>query len=609
MRQYQEKYCENTRKVGRLLGSRATMENRSEDIYWQKLADHVEIVRLREENMGILREQLIPLMDNILNAPPEDIEALEEFADVLMKEQLDNGMQYQVCSALAAFARRKKDRDLLIKELYMAAMAAYSFQRMEGKDTADRFRWKMSLLFGEAAGYFRHYDEIENAETRGYIHRAMGNLALGYTGNEPGIVRKKMDVIRHSLQVLNDSVYHEKTPNLPWDLYIYKSHQERTTLLSFLRSGEATIQDIKEVMESAQVVYDRQVRNAREKGVPLQPQWEYAYYAASYHGGIHTLEEFLQNMEKVYAAISATDHSQQGMYGNVFIPALYSVYVKKDEGMAEKKKPVVLMMYRRMVQYVKQVPHSMFNDALFYYIRGSLEAYIEYPGEYSFRDFIEEMVACRQPETYVHSQMVARISQAILHRVLEQDPKLLLGVRGYDSEEALLAHREELDSFLYECGMLHDIGKMKLLDLYDIQNRSWTEEEEKMHRLHTVLGYEILQRWPSTRDYAIAALGHHTSYGGQGGYPEEYHREDTADAALIDILCVADYIDRNSDIIGNYQGTVCSPAEALEKMKGESGIRLAPCFVDAALDIGQELCRILEQDREEAYREAYLLQY
>lgn len=605
MRQYQEIFCENTRKVSRLLGEHMAPEEEPGDFYRRKLEDHGEIERLREENMTILREKLVPVLDDILNADPEDIEALAEFADVLMKEQLDVGMQYQVCSALTVYARRKKHRKLLIKELYMAAMAAYNFQRMEGKSVTDRFRWKMQLLFGEAAGYIRYYDEIEDTETRGYIHRAMGNLALGYVGNEPETVRKKMDVLRRSLQILKDPVYHEKTPDLSWDLFIYKSHQERTSLLSFLRSGEATVQDIREVMESAQFVYDRQVRNAREKGIPLQPQWEYAYYAASYHGGIHTLEEFLQNMEKVYAAASATDYTQQGMYGNVFIPALYSVYVKADEQMVEKKKPVILMMYRRMAQYVKQVPHSKFNDALFYYIRSSLDTYIEYPGEGSFRVFIEEMVACRQPETYVHSLMVAKISQAILHRVLEREPKQLLGVRGCDSVEALLGNREELDSFLYECGILHDIGKMKLLNLYDIQNRGWTAREEELHCMHTVLGYEILQRWPSTRDYAIAALGHHSSYSGQDGYPEEYHREETADAPLVDILCVADYIDRNNDIIANYQGKVLPLEEVFENMEKERGVRLAPCFVDAALEIRQEIRGILERDREEAYKKAY----
>ena len=84
----------------------------------------MEIERCREENMRILREELIPLLDNILNAAPEEIESLEEFADVLMKNQLDNGLQYQICNALVAYARVKNDRELLIKELYLTAMAA-----------------------------------------------------------------------------------------------------------------------------------------------------------------------------------------------------------------------------------------------------------------------------------------------------------------------------------------------------------------------------------------------------------------------------------------------------------------------------------------------------
>lgn len=254
MQQYQERYIDNTRKVNKLMDNHMAPDVRPEDFYRRKLEDHMEIERCREENMRILREELIPLLDNILNAAPEEIESLEEFADVLMKNQLDNGLQYQICNALVAYARVKNDRELLIKELYLTAMAAYNFQRMEANGVAEKFRWKMRMLFGEAAGYIRYYDEIESTETRGYIHRAMGNLALGYVGNTPETVTKKMNVIRRSLQVLNDPVYHEKTPDLPWDLFIYKSHQERTTLFSFLRSGEATVQDIMEVMESAQFV-------------------------------------------------------------------------------------------------------------------------------------------------------------------------------------------------------------------------------------------------------------------------------------------------------------------------------------------------------------------
>ena len=76
---------------------------------------------------------------------------------------------------------------------------------------------------------------------------------------------------------------------------------------------------------------------------------------------------------------------------------------------------------------------------------------------------------------------------------------------------------------------------------------------------------------------------------------------------MVDILCVADYIDRNNDIIGNYQGKVFPLEEVFENMKKDSGSLLAPCFVEAALEIRQEIRGILEDGREEAYRKAYEL--
>lgn len=604
MRQYQEQYISNTKRVKELLGN-YRQEVPTERLYEQKLEDHLEIGRRREDSMQILREQLVPLLDDILNADAHEIADLEEFADALMKGQLDNALQYQVCSALIVYARTKGDRDLLIKELYMAGMAAFNIQKMPGQAVADRFRWKLAMFFGEAAGFIRYYDEIESTETRGYIHRSMANMALAYAGNDAKNCIKKMDVIRRSLQVLNDSAYHKKTPDLPWDLFIYKSHQERTSLLGFLRSEEATVQHIREVMESAQFVYERQVENADRKGAPLEPQWVYAYYAASYHGGIHTLEEFLQNLETVYTSVSITDYSQQGMYGNVYIPAVYAVYMEKDEQLCRKKKPVVLTMYRRLVQYVRQVPGGRFNDALFFYIRCSLDTYIEYPGEYSFRDFLEEMVACRQPETYVHSLMTAKISQAIFHRTLEREPERLIGVRGCGSVEELLARREELDRFLYDCAILHDIGKMKLLDVYEVQHRGWIAEEGELHHLHPVLGCNMLQKHSSTRELAAAALGHHRWYDGQGGYPEEYHREEAVNAALVDILCVAHYIDRRSDVISVYQGKTASLEEVFEEIEKKSGSVLAPHFVETALGLRREIRDILQKSRIEAYRSAY----
>ena len=84
----------------------------------------------------------------------------------------------------------------------------------------------------------------------------MGNLALAYAGLDEADGRRKSAAIRRSLQILEDPVYHEKSPDLPWDLYLMKTHQERTTALGLLRTGFADPQIQREVMESAEYVRD-----------------------------------------------------------------------------------------------------------------------------------------------------------------------------------------------------------------------------------------------------------------------------------------------------------------------------------------------------------------
>lgn len=591
MQEYQKLYIENTKKVKDLAGNQPSEGVSPKEYYTQRMEISKEIYKYRQENTELLRKNLIPLLDDILSASECDIAALEEFGDTLWKGQMDNGLCHQVCGALVVYARVNQKRELLIKELYLTAMTLYNFEIMLETSDEEQFRWKMNMFFGEAAGYIRYYDEIEDAQTRGYIHRSMGNLALVFRDATPKHAKRKLELLRRSLQVLTDPVYHKKTPQLPWDTYIYKTHQERTTLLSFIRSGEASIQDIREVMESAQFVYEVQQKNAKEKGMDMQPQWFYAYHAASYHCGICSLSELFRNLEKMYAAVSPTDYSQQGMYGNVYLPAIYSVYAEKEEGMLEKKKPVILMMYHRMEEYIKKIPSGKLNDKLFFYIRGCLGVYVEYPGENSFRDFIEEMVEGRYPDNHIHSLEVARISQLILEKALQKKPEMLLGVRGYETVEELRAHEEDLQQFIYDCSMLHDIGKMKLLNLYTLPNREWISEEEVLHRYHSRFGYQILKRCESTREYAMAALGHHCWYNGEGGYDKSYHREEVREAALIDIIHIADYIDRRCSLVGNYRGTILNLEEVLKDLQEHSGTKYAPHFVEIVVELGEKLCR------------------
>lgn len=582
MQQYQEEYIVNSQKVIELMRHRKAAGLQPEEADCRMRQKSRAVRELREKNTRILRENLIPTLDDILTAGRVEIDSLVEFVDTLMRLGLDAGVRYYVCKALVSFARVKEERNLLIKELYMTGMALFGLKNTAGGGNDGQFCWKMQLVFGEAAGYIRDYDEIEDVETRGYIHRSMGNLALGITGYDGKAAERKMEVIRRSLQVLTDPVFHRKTPELPWDTYIYKQHQERTTLMEYLRSGEVTAKIVGEVMESAQFVYDTQMENAREKGMPLEVRWVQNYYAASYYCGVYALPELLHKLEEIYASVSFSDYSANGMYGNIYLPQFYSVYVSKDAELMERKRPVVLMMYRRVAEYLKHVPLGDDRDKLFFYVRGSLDAYIEYPEDNCFLDYVKEVIAGRRPEAFEHSCRVAETALRILDVMMAEMPGQLLGVRGIRDVRELMERRDEIKRFLHDCCILRNVGKLKMLELYEALGRSWLAEEEEMHRSHPSLGGQILARCDSTRDLARVVLGHHRWYNGQGGFPQEYHREDEQDAVLADIVSAADFMEKGRDLERGSRAEGTCPEELLRQLKSFSGTRFSPWVVEAA---------------------------
>lgn len=574
MQQYQEEYIANSKQVIELMRYRESpaAELQMQEADCRKRQRSRAVRELREGNTRILRENLIPTLDDILSASQADIDSLAEFADTLMRLGLDAGVRYYVCRALVSYARVKEERNLLIKELYMTGMALFGLKNASGDGDDGQFCWKMQMVFGEAAGYIRVYDEIEDWETRGYIHRSMGNLALGITGHDSRAAERKMEVLRRSLQVLTDPAFHRKTPELPWSTYIYKQHQERTTLMEYLRSGEVTARIVSEVMESAQFVYNTQMENAREKGMPLEVRWVQNYYAASYYCGVYDLPELLHKLEEIYASVSFADYSANGMFGNIYLPQLYSVYVSKDAELMERKKPVILMMYRRVTEYLKRVPLGDDRDKLFFYVKGSLDAYIEYPEDNCFRDYVKEVIAGRRPEAFAYSCRVAEMALRILEEMMAEMPGQLLGIRGIENVPELFGRREEIRRFLYDCCILRNVGKLKMLELYEVSSRSWLAEEEKMHRSHPALGAKILERCDSTRDLARVVLGHHRWYDGQGGFPQEYQREEEQDAVLADIVSVADFVEKSREL----------EKDSREELKAFSGTRFSPSVAEAA---------------------------
>lgn len=84
-------------------------------------------------------------------------------------------------------------------------------------------------------------------------------------------------------------------------------------------------------------------------------------------------------------------------------------------------------------------------------------------------------------------------------------------------------------------GILHDIGKLRINDLYESEDKL-VIEEMRCVRMHASLGYELLKNYEYS-DYILKSiLYHHENYDGTG-YPENLSGEEIPLGARIIRVC------------------------------------------------------------------------
>lgn len=605
MKPYQVQYIENVKKVMILSDNSedipddvdAFMESRSE-----KASQIREIIR---ENTHLLRTHFFPVLDDIASADEEEIEHLEDFAAHLSEgvERLDLYLHYMIHNALITYARRWGKRDMLIRELYQTALALFYIR--DNVDTSGQcnYSWRMGMLFGEAASYIKVYDEIEDVETRGFIHRSMGNLALSYNIFTEG--EKKLRAVRRSIQILQDPVYREKTPSLPWDLYLYKSHQERSTAMALLRRGDTDGQLIREVMESAEYVWERQLASSQKKNRPPAMRWRTIYEESQFYCGLQPLPYLLTQLEKIYMDRDRNDFSDEGMYGNIFMPAVYSNYLEHFPQYKDSKKEVMCHMNRSVVDYVHRVPNNPFNDQLVHYLLLFLQNFVEYPGEMQQKDILTKLIVCRNPDAYVFSRLTAQMARMLADKVVEDRPQLLVGTLGCSCIEEVRDRREDILQFAYEGGLFHDVGALGMYRLMLMSARSWMDEESDMFKCHVAAGVRILERCESTRPYAPIAGGHHVYYNGVGGYPSDYDRASNPVQIITDIVSVAAYASRMTEQTTHDTVPVYTLREVTRQIGEGAGSMFHPVLSDIWTSMESQLEHYLLNARRTAYNEAF----
>lgn len=608
MRPYQEEYIANLKDIVMLTARKKPAGQDFEEYVKGLLQNRLQAEQKVKRNMELLREGVFPLLDRLFEAGAEELRELQEFAGNLLSgtQELDVGLFCQIHQALLSLARSQRDQAGIIRELYWMGIGRNSIcNKLIGLDSAksEKYVFQMRLCFTEAAAYLKYYDALEDAETRGYIFRSRANMALGKFRS----VSDKIRLLKQTLQIMQDKEYQEKTPQLPWERYIYMTHQLMASSISYDRENTMTPQDITALMESVYIVYQRRLQEAEKNGEPKPIRSAFHYYAMEYYCGLNTLDELLTNMEKLMDAADLSDFSGESMYGIISIPAFYCQYLQEFPEKIPERKEYIDTLYQRISYYVDRFPDANENESLFLYLRQLSYTFVEMENSISYKKFLQRMQMRFAPEVFVHSHAVGNAAQVLCRILLEEEPAFFDDMehirRIRDREEKKKAVLE----YARECGILHDVGKINFMNLYSRTGRQWFEEEYEMAHMHTMVGEACLKTRESTRDFAPIAQGHHRWYDGSGGYPDEYIRLACPYRQMVDVIGLADWLDNVTEADRLYTGIEKNFDEAVASAVEMGGRRFSPLLTARLSDkkVAQEICKALAEGRREAYYQLF----
>lgn len=196
-------------------------------------------------------------------------------------------------------------------------------------------------------------------------------------------------------------------------------------------------------------------------------------------------------------------------------------------------------------------------------------------------EFIKGVAIQRNAMTLIHSTMVAQISNIILNVLLDNAPELFFEVLGVNTVEEVEQNRKYLIDYMEKAAYIHDIGKIVISDVINMQTRKITNDEFSLIKFHSEFGNNLIKNTIFEEKYAPLILGHHKFSDGSGGYPENFDNTKVKQKILIDILTISDCIDAATDILGrNYTSGKSWIPTVRDEIVSDDGHRYNKTIVD-----------------------------
>ena len=617
-----DEYARRMIKIRQLSAPQIDNINSADDYRIMLTENFRQIGDLACENRDMITKDIEPILrsHDLLSAREiSQIDRLKsDLLDAMTHKNIDINITNMLSDRLMRDAEKKCDDDYLIRCLDEQIIIAVALSvQMHWIHTApeitDRIM-KAGLTAFEHITSYLDKDKFSRLSDESkeliLIDSRYGDglfiLARPLTADER---KYRFDKIRKSIALQDDPFYTRELPGYEWKYHIYRALQY---ISSFDFFGNYAGFDDDELQSTAD--FGEQLEalwlSDREYYEKLDP---FGYIHAhtlrnQMHAGRITRKLYCEELYKLYLRRNSGDYSVDGIAHNIEIPAEYIMSLDIDN-LTEQQKAIAEQMYRSAMAYIFSMPKSMTFYELLDCYTPLLLSFIELPGGMTFEEMGLQSFAAFHPQTYIHSIMVANITQCIASHLMKKQPGLFKGVCGCPDAESVPAYSERIREYAYHAALCHDFGKLIIIETVSTYGRNIFDSEFDIIKQHPALGAMMLEKHASTRMYADVARGHHKWYNEEKGYPDDFRTADSPVKVIIDITACADCMDAATDTVGRSYNSGKTLDEYIAEVRSAGGTRYAPYLYDllTSPEVYSDISYLLSNGRQQAYRDTYLM--
>lgn len=618
-------------KIGRYINNTVEMRNLTvtdiEDI--KSVEEYMHVIKknnlqmevLAGENKVIMTEYISPLLQDDSLMSDELTKVLndfcEELLDVYDMVDVDLPILMRVSDRLLVDAKKKQDKDYLINQLDLNVITNYAMLNQFKRNAGESKLWKRYKMNGLKAIddilQFMEPDAFLSLKEDSSREKVLISTRYFCTlydneetdGNDALMIFNRLE---EAYQLADNPFYVENSPGYDWNRHRVKTLEymgQLTESNNKKSCPESLCQRICPYMELLEKAFRENPEETKEYLSVYDVKL--LKIRAEYFAGKLLKEAYKHMLVDLYDEWVLEKNPVYAIYCYDLLPLEFIALLDKER-ITEWEKSQLAKMYQNALNFAMSSESNGSLSFFLEYFIDLLYVFIEIPESTHFEALVLDCFAAIYPPAYVHALMSAKIVRCLCTHLVRLRPDMFIGTLGLNSVEAVERARYSIVEFAYHAAMIHDAGRLAMIETMMVHGRDLMEEEAESLKFHPEIGYKLVAGKKSVEAYQNVILGHHKWYDDVGGFPDNISTWNVGEKTVTDIVACVEVLSDFLDLSHGKNVDSERLNEVIKQIEEVSGSRVASFFswFLEVPEVAEDLRYLVTEGLEQVYTETYI---